>query len=206
VSNNSSEIIAATRQHIALTAYSVLFGLLIAVPLALIVRRYPRGRTSTLGLTGVIYTIPSLALFAILFPYLGLRPLTVIVGLTGYTLLILLRNVLTGLDGVPADVKEAARGMGFGSGRLFLRVELPLALPAILAGVRVATVSTVALVTVGFIVGNGGLGELLFEGLQRLYRPEIVTGAVLCVLLAFVADLLLLGVQRLLTPWARSGR
>jgi osmoprotectant transport system permease protein len=204
VRQNSDVLIAATRQHIELVGLSVGFGLLIAVPLALLVRGHARSESLLLGATGVIYTIPSLALFAVLAPITGLTVKTVVIGLTGYTLLVLVRNVLAGLAGVPAEVREAARGMGMGRGRLLLRVELPLALPTILAGVRVATVSTVALATVGVVVSNGGLGQLIFEGLNNnLYRAEIFTATVLCVLLAAVADLLLLGLETLLTPWSR---
>ncbi len=203
ISTNSETILAATRQHVALTFWAVFIGLLIALPLALLARRYPRTSLPILGVTGAIYTIPSLALFAALVPFTGLRPVTVEIGLVGYTLLILVRNVLTGLTGVPEDVREAARGMGFGTLRMLVRVELPLALPAIVAGLRVATVSTIALVTVGALVGYGGLGQLILEGLNTLYRTEIATASVLCVALALLADLALLAVQRLLTPWQR---
>jgi osmoprotectant transport system permease protein len=152
----------------------------------------------------MIYTIPSLALFAVLAPITGLTKKTVVIGLTAYTLLVLVRNVLAGLQGVPEEVVEAARGMGLGPGRLLLRVQLPLALPTIIAGVRVATVSTIALVTVGAVVSNGGLGQLIFEGFNNnFYRAEILTATLLCVLLAAVADAMLLGVEWLLTPWAR---
>jgi len=205
VRDNSEAILAALRQHITLTVVSVGLGLLLAVPLALLARRYDWLRTPLLGAAGLLYTIPSLALFAVLAPVTGLTATTVVIGLTGYTLLVLVRNVLTGLDGVPADVVEAARGMGMGTGRLLLRVELPLALPAVLAGVRIATVSTVALVTVGVVVSNGGLGQLIFEGFNNnLYRAEIFTATALCVALALVADLLLIGLERLLTPWTRA--
>jgi osmoprotectant transport system permease protein len=204
VRDNSDAILAATKQHVTLTLVSVALGLLLAVPLALLARRFRWLETPLLGLTGVIYTIPSLALFALLAPLTGLTATTVVIGLTGYTLLVLVRNVLAGLAGVPEDVVEAARGMGLGPVRLFLRVQLPLALPTILAGVRVATVSTVALVTVGVVVSNGGLGQLIFEGFNNnLYRAQILTASLLCVLLAAVADVLLLGLERLLTPWAR---
>jgi osmoprotectant transport system permease protein len=204
VHDNYETILAATKQHVTLTLVSVGLGLLLAVPLALLARRFSRLETPLLGLTGLIYTIPSLALFAVLAPITGLTGTTVVIGLTGYTLLVLVRNVLAGLAGVPADVVEAARGMGIGPLRLLLRVELPLALPTILAGVRVATVSTVALVTVGIVVSNGGLGQLIFEGFNNnLYRAEILTASLLCVLLAAVADVLLLGLERLLTPWTR---
>jgi osmoprotectant transport system permease protein len=204
VRENSDALLAATRQHLELVGLSVSFGLLIAIPLALLVRGHSRSEALLLGATGVIYTIPSLALFAVLAPITGLTVKTVVIGLTGYTLLVIVRNVLAGLAGVPEEVREAARGMGMGRGRLLLRVELPLALPTILAGVRVATVSTVALATVGVVVSNGGLGQLIFEGLNNnLYRAEIFTATVLCVLLAAVADLLLLGLEKLLTPWTR---
>jgi osmoprotectant transport system permease protein len=204
VRENSDAILAATRQHVTLTVVSVLLGLVLAVPLALLARRFRRLETPVIGFTGLLYTIPSLALFAVLAPITGLTGTTVVIGLTAYTLLVLVRNLVAGLDGVPEEVREAARGMGVGPVRMLLRVELPLALPTILAGVRVATVSTVALVTVGVVVSNGGLGQLIFAGFNNnLYRAEIFTATALCVLLALVADLLLLGLERLLTPWAR---
>jgi osmoprotectant transport system permease protein len=202
--DNSDAILAATKQHVTLTLISVGLGLLLALPLALLARRSRRLETLVLGLAGMIYTIPSLALFAVLAPVTGLTKKTVVIGLTAYTLLVLVRNVLAGLQGVPEEVVEAARGMGLGPGRLLLRVQLPLALPTIIAGVRVATVSTIALVTVGAVVSNGGLGQLIFEGFNNnFYRAEILTATLLCVLLAAVADGLLLGVEWLLTPWAR---
>lgn len=201
-----SVLVAATRQHVALTFWAVLVGLLVAVPLAVLARRLPRTRTPILTAAGVIYTIPSLALFVALAAYFGLRPITVEIALVGYALIILVRNTLAGLDAVPAEVVEAARGLGYGSLRMLVRIEVPLALPAILAGVRVATVSTIALVTVGAVVGNGGLGGLILDGLNTLYRAQIMTASLLCVALAVIADVLLLGVQHLLTPWARSAR
>ena len=204
VRDNADAILAATQAHVTLTLVSVGLGLLLAVPLALLARRFRRLETPVVGLAGVFYTIPSLALFAVLAPITGLTATTVVIGLTGYTLLVLVRNLIAGLDGVPEDVREAARGMGVGPVRMLLRVELPLSLPTVLAGVRVATVSTVALVTVGVVVSNGGLGQLIFSGFNNnLYRAEIFTATALCVLLALVADALLLGLERLLTPWAR---
>jgi osmoprotectant transport system permease protein len=201
--SRGSEIEAATRQHVTLTAVAVGIGLVLALPLAVLAHRRPLLRTPVLGIAGAIYTVPSLALFAVLVPFTGLTATTVEIGLVAYTLLILIRNVLVGLDGIPADVIDAARGMGYGEGRLLWRVELPLALPAILAGVRIATVSTIALVTIGAEVSNGGLGRLILQGFQDDYRAEAFGASVLCVALAVVADALLLGVQRLLTPWAR---
>ncbi|MCW2667034.1 MAG: binding-protein-dependent transport system inner rane component [Frankiales bacterium] len=203
--DNSDAVVAATVAHIELTVISVALGLLLAVPLGVLARRYRWLAGPVLGATGVIYTIPSLALFAVLAPITGLTRTTVVIGLTAYTLLVLVRNVLAGLAGVPEDVREAARGMGMSPARVLLSVDLPLALPAVLAGLRVATVSTVALVTVGVVVSNGGLGQLILEGFNsNLYRAQILTASVLCVLLALVADLLLLGLERLLTPWARA--
>lgn len=204
VRDNADALRAATKQHVELVALSVGFGLLLSVPLALLVRGHRRLSGLLLGTTGVIYTIPSLALFALLAPITGLTLTTAVIGLTAYTLLILVRNVLTGLDGVPSEVRESARAMGMGRARMLLRVELPLALPTILAGVRVATVSNVALATVGVVVSYGGLGQIIFLGFRsNFYKAEIFTGTALCVLLAAMAELLLLGLERLLTPWAR---
>jgi len=148
--------------------------------------------------------VPSLALFALLLPFTGLGADTVVIGLVMYSLTILVRNIIAGLDGVDEDVRQAARGMGYGPARMLLTVELPLSLPTVMAGLRVATVSTVALVTVGSLVDAGGLGNLIKDALQSSFHAEALTASVLCVVLAVVADLLLLGVQRLLTPWQRS--
>ncbi|CCG01539.1 ABC transporter permease [Blastococcus saxobsidens] len=207
VTSNWDSIVGYLGEHVRLTAAAVLLGALIALPLALLARRSRWLAGPVLGLSTLIYTIPSLAMFAFVFPFTGLTATTVLIGLVLYTLVILVRNFLTGLQSVPADVREAARGMGYGAGRLLWQVELPLALPAFIAGLRVATVSTVALTTVGVIVGHGGLGQLIVGGFNaNFYRAEIVTGAVGCVLLALLADLLLAGAERVLTPWARRAR
>jgi osmoprotectant transport system permease protein len=195
------EILAATRQHVILTVIAVGLGLALSLPLAVLAHRRPRWRGPVLALSGVVYTIPSLALFALLVPFTGLSKTTVEIRLVGYTLLILVRNTLTGLANVPQDVIDAARGMGYAGGRLLWRVELPLAMPAVIGGVRIATVSTIALVTIGAEVSYGGLGRLILEGFQNDYRAEAFGASVLCVALAIVADLLLLGVQWLATPW-----
>jgi osmoprotectant transport system permease protein len=205
VTRNWDTILGYLGQHVRLTVGAVVLGALLALPLALLARRSRFLSGSVLGMSTVIYTIPSLAMFAFLAPFTGpLSATTVLVGLVLYSLVILVRNFLAGLQAVPADVREAARGMGYGSARLFLRVDLPLALPSFMAGLRIATVSTVALVTVGVITGNGGLGQLIVGGFNsNFYRAEIVTGAVGCVLLALLADVLLAGAERLLTPWTR---
>ena len=198
------ELVDATEQHLIITVASVALGFMVALPLALLARRYRRAEAAVLGTATGLYTVPSLALFSLLLPFTGLGKDTVIIGMALYSLTILVRNLIAGLDGVPADVIEAARGMGYGGSRMLVRVELPLALPAIMAGVRVATVSTVALTTVGAIVGAGGLGTLLYEAFPSEFKAQILAASVLCVLLAVVLDVALLGAQRLMTPWAAS--
>jgi osmoprotectant transport system permease protein len=153
---------------------------------------------------GVLYTIPALAVFAFIAPYLGIGRRTVVIPLVIYALLVIIRNALTGLAQVPAEVRDAARGMGYGRLAQLLRIELPLALPGILTGLRLATVATVAMTTIGVLVGHGGLGQLILGGFRNnFHRAEILTGTVLCVALALVLDLLLLGVGRMATPWTR---
>ncbi len=159
------------------------------------------------GLAGILYTIPSLALFAFLVPFTGLTLVTAEIGLVSYTLLILIRNIMAGLDGVPPDIREAADGMGYGVAERLLRVEFPLAMPLIMAGLRIATVTTIGLVMVTSVIGEGGLGQLILRGFTLQNFASIYAAAVLTVVLAVVADLLLLGLGRLLTPWTRiAGR
>jgi osmoprotectant transport system permease protein len=204
VRSRQDEILSAIGEHTWITVASMVVGTVVAFALALAVRRLRRIENPVLGASTVLYSIPSLALFSLLLPIFGLSSTTVIVGLVLYSLTILVRGMLTGLDGIPADVHEAAVGMGYGGVRLLWQVELPLALPTIFAALRVAAVSTVALTTVGVIVGHGGLGNLIFQGLRSNFRPEVLTASVLCVVLALVADLVLLGFQRMATPWRRG--
>lgn len=206
LTGHTEAILTATRQHLTLTAVAVLAGLVLSLPLAVLARRYRWSAAPILTTTGVLYTIPALAAIVALVPFLGTRTaLTVEIPLTAYTLLILVRNILVGLDGVPPEVREAARGMGFGAARLLWRVELPLALPAIIAGLRIATVSTIELATIGAYIGQGGYGTFIFEGFQNnFYRAEITTGVLLAVALAVTADLGLRAIQRLLSPWQRG--
>ena len=203
VRDHSDDILAATRQHVELTLIAVAIGLLISVPLGLAARTWPRSAGPILGFTGVLFTIPSLALFALLVPFTGLSRTTSEVGLVGYTLLILVRNIVAGLDGVPEEVREAARGMGFRPRTQLLKVELPLALPVIVAGIRIATVTTIGLVTVTGLIGQGGLGAFIIEGINRDFRTPLVVGSVLSIALAVVADVALAGAARLLSPWSR---
>jgi len=205
VRTRSEEILSAAQQHVFLTVVSVALGFAIAFPVALLARRF-RAEGAVLGLTTGLYTVPSLALFGLLLPFTGLGVPTVIIALVIYSLTILVRNVIAGLEGVPEDVRESARGMGFGPVRQLFSVELPLAMPAVFAGLRIATVSTVALVTVGALIGAGGLGNLIYEGLNSVFRAQVLTAAALCVVIAVAADLLLLGMQRMLTPWQRGVR
>ena len=206
IGDHLDDIRAALVQHVQLTVLAVLLGLLLAFPLALAAVRWPRLYGPILGLTGVLFTIPSLALFILLIPFTGLQIQTALIGLTIYTLLILVRNIVEGLRGVDRDVREAAEAMGFARARQLFQVELPLALPVIMAGVRIATVTTIGLVTVTALIGQGGLGRLFLDGFILNFATPIVVGLVLSVLLALTADLLLVGLQHRLTPWARSGR
>jgi osmoprotectant transport system permease protein len=199
VASQLDEIAARFVEHVELTAIAVGVGLIVAFALSLVVLRSPRLEGPVVWITGTLYTIPSLALFALLIPYTGLTILTAEIGLVSYTLLILIRNIVQGIRGVPADVREAATGMGY------TRVEVPLATPVIIAGVRVATVSTIGLVTVTALIGQGGFGYFILIGIQRFFSTELILGAVLSVGLAICADGLLVLLQRRLTPWMRAG-
>lgn len=203
---NGADVLEHLTTHATLTVQAVLLATAVALPLGAWAHVRRRWAGPVLGVAGVLYTIPSLALFAVLAPYTGIGRTTVLVGLVAYALLVLTRNVLVGLEGVDPAVRDAARGMGYGRARLLLTVELPNALPSIVAGLRLATVTTVALVTVGVVVGYGGLGQLMFRGFRSNYHAEIMTATVLCLLLALVLDLLIAGLGRVATPWARSVR
>src|SRR6202165_1416210 len=204
ISGHLDVITAALLQHIQLTLIAVLVGLVIAVPLGLVAWRSRVFRGPIFSLTGILYTIPSLALFSALVPFTGFTILTAEIGLVSYTLLILIRNIVVGLNSVPDEVREAARGMGYRPLAELIRVDLPLAIPAIVAGVRIATVTTIGLVTVTALIGEGGLGSLIYDGLLGGLKTPLVVGTVLSVGLAFVADLSLAGAQRLITPWSRA--
>lgn len=204
--DRSDDLTTATAQHLSITVAAVLLGLALAIPLAVLARRSQRLEGWVLGLSTGLYTIPSLALFPLLVPFTGITATTVVVGLALYSLTILVRNTLAGLRAVPDDVRESAVGNGYGPTRLLLKIELPMALPVVMAGLRVATVSTVALTTVGTLVAYGGLGNLLADGVKNSFKAEIFAASLLCVLLALALDVLLVVVQRVLTPWSRAGR
>jgi osmoprotectant transport system permease protein len=206
VQRNRDDITEALGQHVSLTIQAVVIALALALPLAALAHTRPRLAGPVVGTAGVLYTVPSLALFALLAPYTGIGRTTVLIGLVAYALLVLIRNILFGLQGVDPAVIDAARGMGFGRARMLVQVELPQALPSIVAGVRVAAVSTVALVTVGVVVGFGGLGQLMFRGFRSNYHAEIMTATILCLVIALVADVAIVLLARVLMPWSRAGR
>jgi osmoprotectant transport system permease protein len=200
---NRDAVVSALAEHASLTAEAVVLAALVAIPLAIVGYWFRPLTGPILALTGVLYTIPSLALFAFLAPFLGVGRATVLVGLVTYALLVIVRNTVAGLTQVPEPVRDAARGMGYGRFAQLWRIELPLALPGILTGLRLATVSTVALVTVGVLVGHGGLGEFLTAGFRAGYKAEVMTATIIIFLLGVVFDVLLATAGWLVTPWAR---
>ena len=205
IAEHASDIGSRVAEHVELTLLAVAIGCAIAFPLAVLAHRRRWTYAPITWIAGTLYTIPSLSLFVILVPLTGLTAATVEIGLVSYTLLILIRNTVAGLASVPDDALDSARGMGFSSRQLLWRVEVPLALPVMMAGVRIATVSTIGLVTVGALIGRGGVGQFILEGLRTLFQTEIVLGAALAAGLALLADGLLLLIQRRLTPWAERG-
>lgn len=206
IAGHLDDIGARILEHLTLTGTAVGIGLVIAAVLSGVVVRWRGLYAPVIGVSNVAFTIPSLAAFALLVPFTGLSTTTAVIPLVTYTLLILVRNILTGLDGVPTDVREAADGMGYTRLRRTWEIDLPLALPVIMAGVRIATVTIVGLVTVTALIGQGGLGAFILQGIRRGSFPfltPILVGTVLSAALAAVLDLGLLGLQRLLTPWIR---
>ncbi len=214
VAGNLPLIGELTLEHLAFALPPVVIGLLLAVPLGWLANRTRLGRTLTINIAGLLYTVPSLALFVLLPPLLGTRildPVNVVIALTVYTVALLVRTVADALSAVPPVVVNAATAMGYTPLRRFLAVELPLSVPVVVAGLRVAAVSSISLVTVGAVIGFGGLGKMFTDGFQRGIPAEIVTGIVLVLVLALVIDGLLLLLGRALTPWdrvaaARGGR
>jgi len=206
ITRNLDQIGSALAEHLELTLIAVGVGFLLSFAATLVIYRFRRLYGPIAGVTGIIYTIPSLALFAFLVPFTGLSLLTAEIGLIGYTLLILIRNTVAGLDGVPPDVREAAQGMGYTGWQRLWRVELPLALPVIVAGLRIATVTTIGLVMVTALIGQGGLGQLMLRGFNRGFPTAIYVGAFVSVVLALIVDAGLVAAQRAVTPWARPRR
>ena len=199
------DIFIRTLQHIQLTAIPIAIGFVISLGLSVWAVRRPRIYPPMTAMTGLLYTIPSLAAFAFLRPIFGLSLLTAVIPLTTYTLLILVRNNVSGFQSVPVEVLEAAEGMGYTRRERLRRVELPLAIPLMITGLRLATVTTIGLATVAAILGDsfGGLGQFITEGLQTLFPTKIYVGAVMSVALAFAADFAFIRLERRLTPWAQ---
>jgi osmoprotectant transport system permease protein len=192
----------AVVEHIKLTLIAIAIGFAISFVAALVAYRYVRFETPFSLLSGILYTIPSAALFQLLVPITGLSTTTIEVALVSYTLLILFRNIVIGLRGVPDEVREAARGMGLTSRQTLLRVELPLAVPAILAGVQIAAVTVISIATIGAFLVDQGLGAPIFKAIKIDFNTEFVAASVLTMLLAFAVYALIAVAQRLLTPWA----
>jgi osmoprotectant transport system permease protein len=205
LSNHIPLILTSLGAHVELTVIAVAIGLVISLPVGVLAQRRRLLRGPILTIDGILYTIPSIALFALLIPYTGLSTLTAEIGLVSYVLLILTRNVVVGLDSVPRDVVDAADGMGYRPFARLLRVELPLALPAIFAGIRIGTVTTIGLITITAVIGQDSLGQLILTGLTDSFHTPLVVGTVLSVALAFVADTALAIAQRIAIPWARAG-
>jgi osmoprotectant transport system permease protein len=191
------------QEHLILTGIAVGVGFVIAFALSLAIRQIPALYAPVTWFAGVLYSIPSLALFSLLIPFTGLSIYTAEIGLVSYTLLILVRNIVSGIRSVPPDVRESAIGMGYSQWQLLWRIELPLGLAVIIAGLRVALVTTIGLVTVTGVIGQGGLGALILQGIQQFFATPLVIGAVLSIALAVVLDGALVLIQRLLTPWTR---
>jgi len=193
-------------QHVQLTLLAVGLGLVVATGLAAVALRFRWAASPITTFTAFVYTIPSVALFGLLVPYTGVSTTTAVIPLVGYTLLVLVTSILTGFRSVPASVRDAAEGMGLSPARRVFTVELPLAVPYIVTGIRVATVTTVGLVTVAAIIGEGGLGRLILDGLRRTFWTPMTIGASLSITLALVLDLSIWGIGRALTPWTRHRR
>lgn len=206
---NLDTVAHLARAHAILAGVPLLLGLLIALPLGWLAHRYPAARSVLVVGAGLLFTIPSLALFVLMPLFLGTRildPLNVVVAMTVYTVALLVRTVADGLGAVPDHVAAAATAMGYGRLARAVRVELPLAVPVIAAGLRVAAVSNVSIVSVASVIGVSQLGSLLTDGYQRAFGEELVVGIVACLLLALLFDLVIQGIARVLTPWERVGR
>ena len=198
------EIWQRTVEHLTLTGIAVVVGFGLSLVLSIVALRFRRSYAPITWISGVFYTIPSIALFAFLVPFTGLSILTAEIGLVSYTLLILIRNIVAGIDGTPDSVREAALGMGYTDRRILWEIQVPLAVPVIVAGLRVASVTTVGLVTVTSLIGQGGYGAFIRRGLGRNFATEILVGTVMSILLATVFDYLLVRIENRATPWVRQ--
>jgi osmoprotectant transport system permease protein len=211
IGDHSDELSTLTLHHLKLALLPILFGLIIAIPLGIVCVRWRWLYPPTLGIANVLYGVPSLALFMLFIPYFGIgsggqADFTIMLPLTLFSLSVLVPNVVDGLRSVPEPVRQAATAMGFGTLRRLIQVELPIAVPVVIAGARVAAVASISLVSVGVLIGNGGLGQLFIDGYSRDFTTPIIVSCVLIIVLALVSDGVLVTAQRLLTPWARMRR
>ncbi len=206
--NFVEDVIPAFFEHLYLCVVSLAIALVISVPVGILCARYRKLYTPVTLLTGFFYTIPSFAMFTLLIFVVGLSvgKTPAIIALVLYSLLVMIRNVVTGLDSVPPETKDAARGMGLTDRQILWRVELPLALPVIVAGMRIAMVTVIGIAVIGAYIGGGGLGDLIFDGIDRDFPTLYLTGAVMTTLLAIGADLIFVRVERILSPWSRRSR
>jgi osmoprotectant transport system permease protein len=204
VDNFDERFLPRVGEHLKMTAIAVVIGFLIAFAAALVAHRHPRFELPFANLSSLFYTIPSIAFFQIMVPITGIGWTSILIALVSYTLLILFRNILTGLREVPDEVKEAAEGMGLTRRQTLARVELPLAVPAIMAGLRVATVTTISLATIAAFITPLGLGAPIFNAIQTGAQTEFVGASLLAIALALVADVVLVIAQRVVSPWARA--
>lgn len=195
------EIALALWQHVLLSISSVLIGLAVALVIGIYCARRPKLYAVALTISNIIFVIPSLALFALLIPFLGLGVKPALVGLSSYCLLVLLRNIVTGLRGVPADVLDAADGMGYSGWQRLFRIELPLALPMIVSGARIALVTVIGIATVAAFIDGGGLGTIILTGIDQQYPEKILVGGILTALLAIFFDFLMTQAERLAIRW-----
>ena len=201
--DHGDDMWTATVEHVVLTSIAVVVGVVLSMALAVVSLRWRRTYGPITWITGILYTIPSLALFTFLVPVFGLSLLTAEIALVSYTLLILLRNIVSGVDGVPDEITEASAGLGMTTRQQLIKVQLPLALPTIVAGIRIAAVTTIGLVTVTVLIGQGGYGVFILRGIRRQFLTEALVGTVLSVLLAVVVDIALVGLGRIAAPWNR---
>jgi osmoprotectant transport system permease protein len=201
IADNLDRYTGPLGEHVVLTVVSVAIGFAIAFSLALLAHRRRRLVAPITQVTAILYTLPSVALFFLLLPLTGRGATTAIIALVAYTLLIIFRNVIAGLDNVPEEARDAGRGMGLTERQLLWRVEIPLAVPEIIAGLRIATTTTVGLAALAFLAGAGGLGDAIFDDV--FFRSNVVVAGGLCILLAIAFDLLLLAAQKVVSPWPR---
>jgi osmoprotectant transport system permease protein len=204
--NFDSRFLPRVGEHIKMTLIAIVIGFVIAFAAALLAHRHSRLELPFANVASLFYTVPSIAFFQIMVPITGIGWTSILIALVSYTLLILFRNILTGLREVPGEVKEAAEGMGLTRRQILLRVELPLAVPAIVAGLRVATVTTISLATIAAFITPLGLGAPIFNAIQSGANTEFVGASLLAIALALLADVAIVAVQRLVTPWARARR